>query len=533
MLLSLTNTGDARDITPIDLDGRPAAGAIFGRLFERSELDGQSARVNRLSQPAAQALFERGSEELFSQYWGRYIAFLRAGTGWSIITDPTSSIPCFQAMRCGVTLVFSHLEACDFLDRTSFTVNYGFLSQLLAYDRIQTGETGLNEVRELSGGERLLITPAGNKTDKLWDPRILARDPLSLGVPDAAGLLYRTTRDVVEAWQASTDETLISLSGGLDSAIVLACLREAGGKAGITALHHHLGDSDLPEAELAREAARRAGCNFHMVKINPVQSLPDPEGHPLSARPFRQYLGSSLATQLGDHPERPGSVIFTGQGGDHLFLKSQSALGFSDYISHRGPASGILRELVNASRLSGQPAVSVLRAHFAGAERRPIEQRPTGRGKLEQVQRLAHLWQLREPIIRSTHIDIVHPLISQPLVELCLRLPVYVLAAGGISRGLARLAFKDKIPESIRLRMTKGSASGHFSEVLAANASMLDDTLSGGALASAGLLAEDAFRPLLEGESHRVGSQGGRLLVMFTIEAWLRRWRRELSKARS
>jgi len=551
LLLSLSKYQGSREITPIDTGGGLAGGAVFGRLFERTCVGGRSSLVRCITPSAAQALVSGGSDVLMSRYWGRYIAFIRAGSGWSVTADPTSSVPCFHATRGGLTMVFSHLEACDFLDRSRFTVNYGFLSRLLAYDRIQTGETGLNEVRELAGGETLTVTAQGCSAARSWDPFRIAREHITPGLPEAAGLLYHATRDVVAAWQASSDETLISLSGGLDSAIVLSCLCDAGRGADITAVHHYLGDADLPETGFAREAARLAGCAFHLVGINPGHRLPDPDGHPLSARPFRQYLGSGIASQLGNHPERPGAAIFTGQGGDHLFLKTQSPLGFSDYVRHHGPGPGLLRELVHASRLSGQSALSVLHTHFTG--RNPYSGSPSAdphrlqrnensldpsphakkvaRGKLEQVRRLPHLFQLREPLIRSDFVDIVHPLISQPLVELCLRLPVYVLAAGGISRGLARLAFKGRIPDAVRLRMTKGSASGHFSDLLAANAAMLESVLSRGALVSSGLLSDGDFRPLLARNSHRVSGQAGRLLVFYTVEAWLRRWSRELSAA--
>jgi asparagine synthase (glutamine-hydrolysing) len=40
----------------------------------------------------------------------------------------------------------------------------------------------------------------------------------------------------------------------------------------------------------------------------------------------------------------------------------------------------------------------------------------------------------------------VRPLVSQPVIELCLRIPTYVLAADGIDRALVRRAFVGKVP---------------------------------------------------------------------------------------
>tara|TARA_R110000796_G_scaffold14588_3_gene47716 strand:- start:92 stop:454 length:363 start_codon:yes stop_codon:yes gene_type:complete len=111
-------------------------------------------------------------------------------------------------------------------------------------------------------------------------------------------------------------------------------------------------------------------------------------------------------------------------------------------------------------------------------------------------------------------------------MELCLRLPVSLLLANGESRGLARQAFSGRIPDSIRRRMTKGSASSYFMEFLEANSETLAKTLRSGVLAELGLMDRDELERMTRRENlsaHRIGRS---LLVAYAIEAWLRTWTR-------
>ena len=57
-------------------------------------------------------------------------------------------------------------------------------------------------------------------------------------------------------------------------------------------------------------------------------------------------------------------------------------------------------------------------------------------------------------------------MISQPLLELCLSLPTYLLTHGGQGRALAREAFADRIPAEIARRRSKGGVDEHATAVL-------------------------------------------------------------------
>ena len=146
--------------------------------------------------------------------------------------------------------------------------------------------------------------------------------------------------------------------------------------------------------------------------------------------------------------------------------------------------------------------------------------------KFAQVSGLAHMIQIRESLALPGTDETVHPLISQPLVELCLQLPAYLLCHGGRGRGLVRQAFAGRLPDQIRLRRSKGDASRFYTEQLKANRDLLADTLMNGALVANGLINRADVEAALRPGSYGVDTFGRMILVCYVIEAWLGRWTR-------
>ncbi len=539
-------------------------GAIFGTLFSQALKDGCYPRLRSLEGDRAASLLQSGGAELITRYWGSYVALLRSPAGPVLVTDPTSAIPCFWARRGGVTVAFSHLEYCKLLDLTGLHINYRFVSALLAYDKIQNGQTGINEVSELGGGQRLHIHDTGCAAETLWDPRRVAADPLRLSPENAAAELKAETCAVIESWAACYDRLIVNASGGLDSSIVLSAACKSMPADRVTAVHSILDAGDSPEARYARCAAERAGCNYREISTAARRGLPDIDSHPATARPYRQFLAPDLQPAPEEVAAATTEAIFTGQGGDHLFHVSRTPKVFADFLRTSNNPLRLLPELYNAARLSGRSVWSVfagaLPAAILPAQNRAVTQALALRrtpinsaahaqldvadllphwtrdacglppAKFDQVNSLPHLFQVRRPLDRQGSRDVIHPLISQPLIELCLRLPTYTLCTGGRSRGLARLAFKGDVPDNILRRMTKGSASRHYMNHVALHAQQLEDALCGGALADAGLIDPDSVRAFLRHQGFRNHLSGHMVLVYYAIEAWLRTWNQTIAR---
>ena len=147
-------------------------------------------------------------------------------------------------------------------------------------------------------------------------------------------------------------------------------------------------------------------------------------------------------------------------------------------------------------------------------------------GKFDQVSGLFHMIQVQERLFQPGARALVHPLMSQPLIELCLRLPVWLLSLGGVSRGLARKAFEERLPDRVRLRMTKGEATRYFIDQLRLNRSLLLETLADGELVANGIVDRKDVETFLREDQFLIHPAGRMILVYYAIEAWLRTWKR-------
>ena len=119
--------------------------------------------------------------------------------------------------------------------------------------------------------------------------------------------------------------------------------------------------------------------------------------------------------------------------------------------------------------------------------------------------------------------DLVHPLISQLLIERSLQIPSYILASGGTDRGLARLAFSDKIPAAIAARTTKGGVDAYWNDLVITNLRFLRPFLLDGHLEAAGLIDRRLMSDLLtEQQLIRAVQPLPALLSCLIAEGWLR-----------
>jgi asparagine synthase (glutamine-hydrolysing) len=121
--------------------------------------------------------------------------------------------------------------------------------------------------------------------------------------------------------------------------------------------------------------------------------------------------------------------------------------------------------------------------------------------------------------------DIVHPLISQPIIELCLKIPSYVLTYGGIDRALVRDAFVDMVPGSILARTSKGATTGYILNLLVRNIDVLRQFLLDGLLVGEGVLDNhETDKALSEPSLISDSTLLFPVLNAFRAELWARSW---------
>jgi asparagine synthase (glutamine-hydrolysing) len=500
---------------------------------------------------------------LLGGFWGRYVAFGyddSSATTW-VLRDPMGGLPCFMTELHGLRMFFSRVEDCTELTHRGFAYNWTYLRSRAAQGlAIQSQDTGLAGVSDVQPGEGVYLQRNRIEHGEPWAAVCSERAASERDPARAATQLYETVSACVHAWSSCYPSILHRLSGGLDSAIVLACLRAAPTQPAVTCVNYYSAGLDCDEREFARVAAaatpsklieseRNLSIRFEgMLNIQPA---PNPSY-------YLGYVGERrLEAQLA--ADSGACATFDGLGGDQLFYHGQMTLAALDYIltgrcdkhclqfivraarrdnvsvwhllkqaivqattrRHRDPfAEGYQFRSLLAPELLNAVAV-VQRDRHAQANR--AERLPPG--KYVQIVGWSFPQQFYDPLAKFDDPEPVQPLISQPLVELCTRIPTYVLAVGARDRGLVRRAFARQLPGAITERFSKGGMEHYIRQVSARNWDFVKDVVLNGRLIREGILDRRKVEEFLSG---RPASSGvlHEVLDYLGIEVWIKSFER-------
>jgi asparagine synthase (glutamine-hydrolysing) len=120
--------------------------------------------------------------------------------------------------------------------------------------------------------------------------------------------------------------------------------------------------------------------------------------------------------------------------------------------------------------------------------------------------------------------EFVSPLMSQPIVEVCMRIPSYVHISGGIDRSIARQAFVAEAPKENISRQWKDRAAGYSNASLMQNTEFAKELLLDGALAQHGLLDRNAVLEGLTVAPTKLGAYPLEVYSQLATEIWVRNW---------
>jgi asparagine synthase (glutamine-hydrolysing) len=537
----------------------PFRGVVLGRFFRRGELGKPRTADVQLTEAEIDRIVRTEGQSLINDFWGRYVALLPASGASHVLRDPSGALPCYRLQLDGVGIAFSWLEGLlEALPGLPLPgINWDGVAAHLAQGQLSGVATALDEVFHVPAGEVACLDTESAAARPLWDAGCVARHPIDEPPARAAGRLRQTVRACARAWTDCHDAILLRLSGGLDSAILLGSLDRSDTRALITCVNYHSPGSDSDERPYARSAAKRAGrplierecdAGYPLERVLSVALTPAPESY--VGRLSMGQMDAELAAVHG------AGALFTGGGGDQLFFEQRCTWPGADYLQLRGLDGGFLSAMQDAARLG---RVSVWRAmrraivdgYLASATRGSTGSRltlapevvspgfrPPERfvhpclaraddlpiGKLKQLRQLVSAFGYYDPYLREAAPELVNPLLSQPLIELCLGLPTYLLTHGGRGRALARHAFADDIPPQIANRRSKGGMEEHLTEVLHRNLPFVRELLLDGQLVEHGLLDRARLEDALSGRPSTVQAHVGEIHGYVAVEAWLQRW---------
>ena len=117
-----------------------------------------------------------------------------------------------------------------------------------------------------------------------------------------------------------------------------------------------------------------------------------------------------------------------------------------------------------------------------------------------------------------------YPLLSQPLVELCLRIPSWMWIARGQNRAVARAAFADLLPPTVLHRRTKGDFTGLLGALYRKHRPAMIPLLLDGWLAQHHLVDRPALEHYLRAQGSVSDDRFHRVLELANVELWARSW---------
>lgn len=547
-------------------------GVALGTLFAHGETAGGSAsrRVGCLSAEQSQRIWDTGGAELTQSFWGSYVAFLAQPRRLLVLRGAMSELPCLMTQGAGILWLYSRVEDLARLGSIRLSIDWDFLKVHVAFREPRTVQSAIQQVSLLEGGECLEIeSPKKVHRSYHWHPcRVATGDRVS-SLAQATSQLRGTTTDVVSAWASCHERILHRLSGGLDSAIVLACLRQAQSGPSVTCQTWYSPGPIGDERAYARAAADMHKYPLIERERNPDVDLGIFERVYPGPFPIRHYSAYESFDAEADLASKTGATaVFCGGLGDSAFEQLIDEDVAADYLQrHRLDRKSltVFLDVAQACRVSIWH-VAAEGCGRAWSRRRQREHwqylykdgdqnrlrvnslvpEPAFDEALSLATLFIHpwldecadvperkLWMIANLTAEMTYAgpfmapgapSVVSPLASRPLVDLCLRIESHLNASGGVDRAIARQAFQDCLPESILFRRSKGGPDAWTERVIRRNAEWIRKFLCHGVLASKGLLDPDRINRMLTHGPSKVQFRTGDIIRHLYTEGWVRAW---------
>lgn len=526
-------------------------GLVLGHLFTGAT---PARRVRDFSPDEAKAVHESRGQTLIDTCWGGYVALLTplGKTALTIVRDPSGAMPCYHLTLDDSTKVLvSDVETLVESGLCLPDVDVpAVVNLLLAYD-LRSPRTCLKGLHEVPAGHRLSVTQQNEALEVCWTPAPhVVADPQNNKENSAARVLAITS-GVVQAWAEVFDYPLLGVSGGLDSSVIASVLSALPSPFTLLTMTTDEGDGDERHYTRILAEALHVPVLERFHRLDQIDVQHSTSGH--LPRPVLLAFGQSEHRQKLEIAMAEGiDAFFTGVGGDNVFCSMHSVLPLIDRMTVEGLGPGIWDTAADLCRLTGCSVQELIRAAakhlFVSASTRwqldtsflsagiveamapPVEHpwltadTHIPPGKRQHIAMLTRIQGTIDGFSRFDSPVLVNPLLSQPLMELCLSLPTWLWVSGGRDRALTRAAFADKLPAALLDRRSKGTPNSFAFEVIDRNRNLLREQLLGGILAAQGILDVAAIERALSPGSALVGFDHMRLATLAEAEAWCQLW---------
>lgn len=521
----------------------PGHGLLIGRIFTK---DGQPITQRLDIDGSAHEL----SSRLLQNTWGDYLAILVEHGDSSEITllrDPSGAVPCVYSLTDGEGFITSDIGLAVDLGLYRKEVNWPAVAHCLNFPYLKTARTALKHVSELLPGSMLTCRGRDVSASSAWSPwrfvekGIRHKDP-RVAVEDVRAAVS----NVVSALSRGDSRFVVELSGGLDSSVVAVCLRDASQRAIFCTLVMPVAGTD--ERPYARLVADALGQELFAVEVgfdNVHLEFPVPRSSVIPAIGIPQNSLNEAWEAIGTRYGVDG--FFSGAGGDTVFCYLKTAAPAADAFRECGVMAGIAAigdlaalhrcTVFKAGRLALKKALrrpcmawkedrALLRPACITTvpEHHPWMDAPRGAlpGDREKIHDLIGNQLFRDTTPHGAGCSTHFPLLSQPVMEACLKVPTWMWIADGRNRAVARQAFADHLPRGILDRRSKGSYTGYMAAIYTRNKPKMREFLEDGQLCAHDLIDRSALASFLAKDVAPRDLSFLRIFDLCAAENWVR-----------
>lgn len=472
--------------------------------------------------------------------WGKYVFVWRDHDGiLHALRDPSGAIDCIHWRRDGLGVITDQWpEEADVLLPREVAVDWQGLSRMVDQPQYSVRHVALTGLETLDAG--CLVRPGPQTScQTIWRPAAFYGGQYA-PEPEA---LREVVDQTVATLTGGCPSVVAELSGGLDSAIAVGSLHAAGRTAGFSLVNYYGPWIEGDERLYARPMAQRLGVSLDEV-AKPLEAVPaDALARlGLGPRPALQGVDTTYDADMAERLSSREAVSLTGQGGDAVFFQQATPWIARDRFQRRDPGALDPFWLSSLGRWTRRSAWAVA----AVAVREPAvpvdeadDDHPWLGGlagippaKRMQIRQLANCQVFWRDCLRARAAPLVHPFLTQPVMEHCLAIPVDILTKGARDRGLAREAFGDRLPDAIRNRRNKGDLTRYYGRINQLSLPMLRDHLLDGCLATQGVLDKGDLAEVLTDERLIWDGQHNRIMLPAVLESWARNWEGRLRRSR-
>ena len=480
-----------------------------------------------------------GSEVVRSG-WGRYLlAWRDDDRRLALLRDPSGALDSVW-WRSGTLRLASDQppQVADALLPPEIAIDWEVLEALSNDPGMLSDQPPLRGLNVVTPGDLIVL---GDTVERhvLWRPSRFVGAAFD-DSPDA----LRTLVDHVVAASLSSHERIHGeISGGLDSAIVSSSVAAAGlgSRARFVNYFGDWGEGD--ERSYAFAAAERSGLRL-TARRKPVAAITEALLRPLGEgiRPALHGVDVAYDRDVAGRLRRGrATTLVTGQGGDAVFYQAPEPRIVVDRRRREGLAGFRPRYWGEMARWTRHSAWTLARVALWPPPRVPsatplhpwrADAADLPPGKDGQVHRLANCQLFWSDCLRARAAELIHPLLSQPVMEHCLAIPADRLTQGPRDRGLARKAFADRLPASIAQRRDKGDLGRFYGHVVQRSLADLRPLLMEGLMVEHRLLDPVELGRDLEPERLLWSPGANRPLLLGVLEVWVRRWTQRIEARR-